>query len=119
NMPACFGGLLNHDRHARRAFLQRRARAVPGERPTPVETDFVMRIDNVIRAKLMPENFGAILCDRDGEVLSLLCPVSVTHPERVLTIARDLEILIQRRAILVGARSGRVPFTLTALRPLG
>jgi hypothetical protein len=78
-----------------------------------------MRIDNVVRAKLMSENFGAILSDRDGEVLRLLCPVSVTHPERVLALARNLEILIQRRVILISARGRRIPFTLTTLGPLG
>src|ERR1044072_8442683 len=116
-MPACFRSLLDHERDTRRTFLQRQVCAVPGECPTPVETDFVMRIDNIIRTKLMSKNFGAILSDRDGEVLSLLCPVSVTNPKRVLALTRNLEILIQGRATLISARSRRIPFTLSTLGP--
>src|ERR1700752_2810876 len=114
-MPARFGSLLNHERHSRRTFFQRRVRAVPRKSPTPVQADFIVGIDNIRRAKLMAENFSAILSNRDREVFSSLRPISVTHPKRVLALSRNLEILIQRRAILVSACSRRVPFTFTTL----
>src|ERR1043165_4172295 len=118
-MPSCVRGLLDHERHACRTFLQSRVRTIPGERPAPVETDFIVRIDNIVRAKLMTENFRAILCNRDGKGFSLPGPISVAHQKRVLALARNVEILVQRPAILISTRSRGVPFTLAALCPLG
>src|ERR1044072_7372832 len=111
-MPSRFRRLLNHDRHARSPLLQGRVRTVPREGPAPVQTDFIMRIEHIFRAKLVPEDFSAILRDRDREVLTSLGPVSVTNPKRIRAAARDLEILIQSRTLFVSTRRRGVPFTL-------
>src|ERR1700741_1512238 len=117
-MSARFGSLLDHKRHARWSVFECRGRAVPGKRPTPIQTDLVMWIDDVLSPKLMSKNLGAVLSDRDGEVFISLRPVSIANPKRVLAGTWNFEILIQRRPILIGARGRGTPFTLAPLRPV-
>src|ERR671918_612256 len=112
-MTACFRCLLDLDRHARRAFLHSRVRTVPGKRPTPVHAHFVVRIDQILYAKLTTKHLGVFLCDRDGEGFTLFGPVSVTYPQRVLTATWNLQILVQRRTSFISTRGCRVPLTLT------
>src|ERR1700752_144785 len=116
-MPACFGCFLNHERHARRTFLECRTRAVPREGPAPIHANFVVWIDQIFSGKLVSKNFGAVLSDRDSEVFVSLRPVSVADPKCVLAFTRNFQILIQRAATLVGACGRRVPFTFTSLGP--
>src|ERR1044072_8929293 len=117
-MPSCFRSLVDHDRHTRRAFFNRRTCAIPRKGPAPVHADFVVRIDHVFRAKLMSKHFGAVLRNRDCEVLSSPRPISVTNPQPVFAATWNLEILIQHGARLISARGRGVPFALTTLRPL-
>ena len=43
------------------SFFQLKRTTVPGERPTPVHADFIMRIDYVFRAKFVLENGVPVL----------------------------------------------------------
>ena len=101
-MPACFRGFVDHNRHAHRAFFSV-AFALSHANAQPVHADFVVRIDHVLRAKLMSKHFSAILRDRDGEVFTTLGPVSVTNPQTMFAAAWNLEILIDHGTRLIRA----------------
>src|ERR1051326_2628123 len=116
-MAPGFRWFFDQDRNPRWTFLQRSTRSVPRERPTPVHADFIVRVDDILRAKLVTKNFGPVLRDRYREVLSLVGPISVTNPQHVRARARHFQIPIDRRSGFVSTRRRGVPFTLTALRP--
>ncbi len=105
-MAACFGGLLNPNRHTRRTFFQRCTRAIPRERPAPVHADFIVRIDDVFNSKLVTKNHEIILRDRDREVFSLVSPIGIANPDDVLARTWNLEILIKFCARFVGGCGG-------------
>src|SRR2546427_9502512 len=94
NMASCLGRLFNLNEECRGTFVQCCCGAIPGERPTPVHTDFVVDIDDVSGAKFMPEDFALILNDAEREVLALTGPVRVAHPNLVIAGARYLNILV-------------------------
>src|ERR1051326_4463102 len=118
-MAPGFRWFFDQDRNPRWTFLQRSTRSVPRERPTPVHADFIVRVDDILRAKPVTKNFGPVLRDRQREVLSLVGPISVTNPQHVLSRARHFQVLIDRRMRLIGTRRRGVPLTLAPLRPLG
>src|SRR5688572_18478155 len=112
------GGFLNVNRKTSRSFLQRHVNKVPGESPTPVQTGFIIRIDDVAFAKLSQKRLPAILRDGDREVLVFPGPISVTNPEPVFAGAWDFKILIDCRLRFVSTGRCCVPLTLPTLSPL-
>src|SRR5690348_370196 len=76
-----------------------------------------MRIDYVFRAKLMPKDLPSLLSNTHSEVLGLLGPIIITQPNFVIAGARNLHVLPNRGARLVGARGDGIPLALSTLRP--
>ena len=95
------------------------AGAVPGECPTPVQADFIVAVDDVLRAELVTEDFPLALSNPNEERFRLVGPVRVAHPEFVISRARYFDVLIDFAGPLIRTRGRGVPFALAALRPFG
>src|SRR2546426_12180402 len=103
-MTSRLGRLFNLDEEHCASLVQCCRGAIPGERPTPVHTDFIVSIDDVCGTKFMAENFALILNDAECEVLGLTGPISVAYPNLVIAGARYLNILVNGGAGFVSAR---------------
>ena len=63
-----------------------------------------MNIDDVLRAEFSTKDLSTVLRDGDSKVFTFPGPIGVTYPERVLTAARYLKILVQRRTRFISTR---------------
>ena len=78
-----------------------------------------MRVNYILRAKLMTKHFAVVLVDAQNKVLSLIGPVGVTHPNLVTAGAWYFQILIKLSRCFIKTGSRGIPFAFAALRPLG
>src|SRR6185437_12854001 len=118
-MAARFGGPGYFNGQTSRAFLDLRAGAIPGKCPTPVQADFVVRIDNVAGAKFMAEDLALALGDANDKGFSPAGPVGIARPNPVVAAAGYFKVLIDFSVRLISTRCGGVPFALSTLRPFG
>ncbi len=76
-----------------------------------------MWINQIFHAELMTKDLAPILIDPDHEVLGLVGPVGITHPDVIITSTGNHQVLVNARFGLVCAGGGGVPLAFPALRP--
>ena len=78
--------------------------AIPGKRPAPVHTDFVVRVELNRRFKFMLKDLSLVLNNSNRKPFILAGPIGIANPDFIVAGTRYVNILIDSGTSLVGTR---------------